>query len=224
MPPVARAGLIEAAKVVVISVLSFGVMPLWQLFWSGAPEIVSFSVSAVLAGLLMWGLEYMWSAAAWIEVHIKPLSTPEVTQQQLVVRISDRGRSEDLYVIDIVMGASAWFSARVLKKVVAEGLRLRIEAPHTSLTMTVEHSPSDPAGEKVRVGNGCCIEFDLTGPVPTAGHQWAGPQVAFEGLTSRPLASWDLMHSLVFAGGRRPRYDRLIKVDAKVASIVEVWS
>lgn len=214
----------DAVKVTIVAVISFPFASWLEDTFPDLPDWLLFAIPAFLIALLVSFIWLKLTSTAHLRARWHQVDDLAVERAQIVVKLdSATGEAETGFWLSVHREQAAGLGKLALRLAVRAGLRVRVTVLHTSMSLTPEHVARDPAEDRVIPGNDCSIEFVLTPPPPGMGAVWASTRVNFQGLTPRPPADWTVDYAVTSSTAFGRLCGRLVKVDARAASVIENW-
>lgn len=188
---------------------------------------VKFAVPSFTGLLLVFSLYVLITGKVRLEVVWRVIGEPEVDVNTIFAKLStaDEGEGVQALSLAVQFGTGRGLGRRLLKRAVKSGFKVRVELLQSDMVMVPEGLQKGVTAGDIVPGNDCSVEMAMNAPLVTEpGMTWKRFGFRFNGVTESATTSWTVKHSYVPVGKMAKACAKLIKVDAKVVSVVESWS
>lgn len=227
MPRNLKDSVFEAAALTILGVASLVFGPWIDAAFPDLWPWVKFAVPSFTGLLFVFLLYVVFTGKVQLDVVWRVIGEPEVDVSTIFAKLSaaDDGEGTQALSLSVQFGSGRGLGRRLLKKAVESGFKVRVELLHSDMVMLPEGVQKGVDAGDIIPGNDCSVEMKMGAPLVTEpGMTWKRFGFRFNGVTESATTSWTVRHSYVPIGKMAKACAKLIKVDAKVVSVVESWS
>ena len=226
MPEDYKGAFLDAVKIAGVGALTFILAPWIDETFPDVPAWIRFAVPAFAGVFLLLVIYVFASGRAHLEVVWRIINEPEVDVDNIVAKIStpNDGEGLDLFEVSVKYVRGRGLGRLALRMAVWSGGWVRVSLLHSDLTMGYEGDLTKLNSGDIKFGNDCSAYLKLKSPIVEPGTTWNRVRFRFRGRDQSSQTRWTADHRYMGDGKFAKVCAKLIKVDAKVVSVVESWS
>ncbi|GAA2895173.1 hypothetical protein [Microbacterium esteraromaticum] len=226
MPEDYKGAFFDALKIAGVGALTFLFAPWVDATFPDVWPWVQFAVPAFVGVLFLLLLYVFATGKAHLEVVWRIIDEPAVDVDKVIAKFltANSGEGRDLFDVSVRHKYGRGLGRFALKQAVKSGCCLRVSVPHSDLSVVAEGQQARVNSGEIAVDTNFSITFALKPDLPLPGHTWTHLRFRLNaGVTPSSQTHWTVRYELEPSGRLAKVYAKLIKVDARVASLVETW-